>query len=98
MAQLAGEPHHAMSDARSAERAAARAGLLLREAKAQLVRAELAAADQDPAAARSAAAQAWPVLRRWGAKPWITRCISVMRCAPAPAHVAPVAREIRCMG
>jgi hypothetical protein len=58
MAQLPGEPHQALSHARAAEHAAARAGLLLREAKAQLVRAELSAAALDPTSARSAAAQA----------------------------------------
>jgi len=88
MAQLPGEPPQALSHARTAERAAAQVGLLLREAKAQLVRAELSAAALDPTSARSAAAQAWPVLRRSGAKPWITRCIAVVRCAPAPARVA----------
>ena len=88
MAQLPGEPPQALSHARTAERAAAQVGLLLREAKAQMVRAELSAAALDPTSARSAAAQAWPVSRRSGAKPWITRYIAVVRCAPAPARVA----------
>lgn len=90
MAQLPDEPVLALAQARTAEREAARAGLLLRAAKAQLIRAELFAARQDPVGAQVAAGQAWPVLRRSGARPWIERCVSMRRAAPAPA-AAPAA-------
>jgi hypothetical protein len=85
MAQLPGEAHRALTLARTAEREAARTGLVLSGAKAQQIRAELSLVGEDLEGARIAAAQAWPVLRRSGARPWIMRCVSVMRTTSPPA-------------
>jgi tetratricopeptide (TPR) repeat protein len=82
MAQLPDEPGHALSLTRTAEREAALAGLRLREAKAKVISAEQLVAQGDAIDAREIAAPAWPILRRSGAKPWILRCLSVMRLGP----------------
>ncbi|HEY7145748.1 MAG TPA: BTAD domain-containing putative transcriptional regulator [Streptosporangiaceae bacterium] len=89
LAQLPGEPGEALTLARSAEREAARSGLVLRAAQAQQVRAELLLAGRDQAGAQAAAAQAWPALRRSGAKPWIMRCAALRQAAPVPVPAAP---------